>query len=80
MALEDKTESGVLVVKSDFGGGWVIALNVAGARALFKFFGEKPSTLSAGFSVGQKGYVVEPYKSQELADHLRACNVTWEVG
>lgn len=74
----DLSKPGARAIASPMGGGWVVPLDAAGIQALAEFFGE-PATALAPLG-GQKGYVVEPFQSAELAEHLRACNVAWEIG
>lgn len=65
------------VIKSSFGGGWIVPLTPAGSMALADFFDEEPVELAPLF--GRAGYIVEPYQSGELAEHLRAADLTWKV-
>lgn len=73
----DVSDPGVAVTQSSFGGGWAWPLNAAGVQALHEFFGEPPVPLAP--IGGIVGYIVEPYQSGNLAEHLRSCNVAWEV-
>lgn len=73
----DLSKPGVAVRASDFGGGWAWALNPAGTQALFEFFNETPAECPP---IGREAYIVEPYQSADLAEHLRSCNVAWEIG
>lgn len=72
----DLSKPGVAVRASDFGGGWAWALDAAGGQALFEFFREAPAECPP---IGRVAYIVEPYQSADLAEHLRACNVAWEI-
>lgn len=79
----DLSKPGARVVASSFGGGWIIPLDAAGLQACAEFFGQQPHTLKpfvGGTGEHTKGYIVEPYQSADLAEHLRACNVAWEIG
>lgn len=74
----DLSKPGVRAIPSSFGGGWVVSLDAAGFQALHEFFGKMPEPLAP--LGGEKGYIVEPYQTQDLAEHLRSCNVAWEIG
>jgi hypothetical protein len=69
---------GVRTVSSHFGGGWIFPLDAAGTEALHEFFLDDPAPLEP-FG-GECGYVVEPGQAQDLVEHLRSCNITWEIG
>lgn len=74
----------VAVTRSSFGGGWAWALNAAGEQALREFYnGEDPAEIPVLATYGQrgfaKGYIVEPHESEDLAEHLRSCNLEWEI-
>lgn len=74
----DLSKPGVRAIPSSFGGGWVVPLDAAGFQALHEFFGEYPEPLAP--LGGEKGFIVEPFQTQDLAEHLRSCNVAWEIG
>lgn len=71
-----KPNATVIPSSFDSSGGWIIPLDAAGFQALHEFFGEIPELL---IPFDRKGYIVEPHQSADLAEHLRACNVTWEI-
>ena len=77
MSVFDLSKPGAKAVRSTFGGGWIIPLDAAGIQALREFFGEDASPIAP--LGGEVGYIVEPYQSGELAEHLRCCNVAWEI-
>lgn len=77
MSVFDLSKPGVRVTQSSFGGGWAWSLDAAGAQALHEFFGEGPGTIP--IESGRPGYIVEPQQSHDLAEHLRSCNVAWEI-
>lgn len=73
----DLSKPGVATRPSPMGGGgWAWPLNAAGTQALFEFFGEKPSHIAP---IRRWAYIVEPQQAEDLAEHLRSCNVAWEV-
>lgn len=74
----DLSNPGAKVIPSGFGGGWILPLDAAGIQALHEFFGEPAQPI---YPLGDElGYIVEPWQSQDLAEHLRSCNVAWELG
>jgi hypothetical protein len=80
----DLSKPGVGVTRSPMGGGWVWPLNKDGRHALRSFFEEDPAPIPVTVMNGDGelscvGYVVEPWQSAELADHLRASGVAWTV-
>lgn len=77
MSVFDLSKPGVEVCASSFGGGWVFPLDAAGTQALHEFFDEKPAPLAP--HGGRSGYIVEPQEASDLAEHLRSCNVAWEI-
>lgn len=78
MSVFDLSKPGARAIQSrSFGGGWIVPLDAAGTQALHEFFGEDATPLAP--LGNEKGYVVEPHQTQELAEHLRACNVAWKI-
>ena len=77
MSIFDISEPGARVVRSTFGGGWIVPLDAAGFQALQEFFDEPAAPLAA--LCGDIGYIVESWQSEDLAEHLRSCNVSWEI-
>jgi hypothetical protein len=75
--LFDLNNPDVLAIRSTFGGGWAIPLTPAGAQALVEFFGEKPTEIP--ILEQPLGYIVEPFQSGDLAEHLLSCNCAWRV-
>lgn len=73
----DLSKPGVAVMRSTFGGGWAWPLNDAGESALHEFFDEDPAPLAP--LGGHVGYIIEPHEAADLAEHLRASGVAWEV-
>jgi len=73
----DPQTPGVRATASGFGGGWLVPLDAAGSQALHEFFGEPPAPIAP--LGGEAGYIVEPYQTQDVVEHLRSCNVNWEL-
>lgn len=73
----DLANPGAEAISSTFGGGWIIPLTPAGSMALADFFDEEPAELAP--LGGRAGYIVEPYQTGDLAEHLRAAGVAWKV-
>lgn len=73
----DLSKPGARAIRSSFGGGWIIPLDAAGWQALHEFFQTQPEPLAP--LGGKKGWIVEPQQTQDLAEHLRSCNVAWSI-
>jgi hypothetical protein len=73
----DLSKPGVRAISSTFGGGWALPLNEDGEQALEEFFGEPAYPLAPLGNV--PGYIVEPYQTGDIAEHLASCGVAWEV-
>lgn len=65
------------VVRSTFGGGWIVPTSDRARDILAKFFGEPATPLQA--LCGDLGYIVEPVDIESLATVLRAWGIRWEV-
>jgi hypothetical protein len=74
--LFDLSKPDAEAIPSSFGGGWIVPLTPAGTQALMEFFGEEPTDIAP---IARRGYIVEPYQSGDLAEHLHNCNCAWKV-
>lgn len=75
----DLSKPGAKVIKSTFGGGWIVPLNDEGERILAEYFGpENPISELAPID-GQRGWIVEPHDAADLAEYLKSENLAWEV-
>jgi hypothetical protein len=66
------------IIRAPMGGAWACPLTDDGETTLQAFFDEEPVELRP--LCDRVGYIVEPFEVLILAEHLRACNVTWEQG
>lgn len=78
MSVFDLSKPDAEAIRSPMGGGWIIPLTPAGTQALLEFYGEEAEALDP--LGGRCGYLVEPYQSGDLAEHLRSCDCAWRVG
>ncbi len=68
----------IKMVKSTFGGGWVIPLNLIGRRALAAYYQEAPTEITP--LGGEQGWIVEPQDAGDLAEYLKGEGIAWEIG
>jgi hypothetical protein len=73
----DLANPGAEVIRSTFGGGWIIPLTPAASMALADFFDEEPAELAP--LGGRAGYIVEPNQAGDLAEYLRGAGIAWKV-
>lgn len=78
MTLFQKSQPAVRAIPSTFGGGWIIPLTPDGSRVLGEYFDAEPQAI--GPLGDALGYIVEPQDAADLAEYLKAENLTWEVG
>lgn len=69
------------VIRSSFGGGWVIPLSPAGSQVLLEFFNSEPGEIpvAATESTWAQGYIVEPYQVESLAQFMISHDCVWRV-
>lgn len=79
--LFDLSQPDAVAIRSTLGGGWIVPLTPAGTQALMEFFDEEPAPIPvcSGEGGALLGYLVEPWQSADLAEHLHACNCAWKV-
>lgn len=78
MTLFQKSQPAVRAIPSSFGGGWMIPLTPEGSQVLAEYFDAEPAPIAP--LGGLSGYIVEPQDAEDLAEYLKAENLTWEVG
>lgn len=63
--------------RSDFGGGWIVPNSARARERLAEYFNEPPSEIAP--IGGAKGWIVEPWQIEELAEVVRCARLSVEA-
>lgn len=79
-ALFDDSAPGAMVIKSSFGGGWIVPLTPRGSEVLAEYFDAEPAPIPWHNNDGPAlGYIVEPQDAADVAAYLQSENLKWIV-